>query len=425
MARVGSIQRRWNHKPPLAHTKLKGDKADDYVLYLPFNEGAGKTAYDLSGNGNEGALVGGVNWIDSSRGQVLEFDGVDGYVKIPPLNRPFSALTISAWVKLYALTTDHTMIFQTGPTNYYYLDFVNKLLTFRAINLTSDLTSGNTTVTTGVWHHVAVTYDGSNVRLYLDGVQDGIEASTGTILETTGQEYRIGVFRDGTLQLNGIIDDVRVSNHAISAEEIRQLYLDQYADLAPRRSVFVPRVVSAPTTTIGQATETDTAFPVTALKTRSIAQAMEADSAFQITGLKVHDIGIAVEIDSAFAVSASKVLSIGLSSEVDSAFTIASSAGIPIGQATETDTAFVIDSSKTMHLGLAVESDSAFVVTAEQAYLIGLAVETDSAFTPSWAKTVQLGLAIEYDSAYSVTYAVEVITTENYRGFMVNVGRMM
>lgn len=92
--------------------------------------------------------------------------------------------------------------------------------------------------------------------------------------------------------------------------------------------------------------------------------------------------------------------SIGLASETDTAFSMSASKSSSVGLATETDTAFGLSSSKSLGVGLASETDSAFPVTHSVSRSIGLATETDTAFPlATSSKTMGVGQAIEHDIA--------------------------
>ena len=64
-----------------------------------FNEGGGTTAYDSSGNDNDGTIYG-ASWVDGKVGKALSFDGDNDYVEIPSVN-PQKAITVCAWIKSY------------------------------------------------------------------------------------------------------------------------------------------------------------------------------------------------------------------------------------------------------------------------------------------------------------------------------------
>ncbi|MBC8232975.1 hypothetical protein H8E77_25815, partial [bacterium] len=73
-------------------------KDDDLLLYLPCNEGKGDTVKDLSKNGNDGEIVGEVDWVDGKYGKALEF-GEQGEVKAPYIPLNDKSFTVCLWVK--------------------------------------------------------------------------------------------------------------------------------------------------------------------------------------------------------------------------------------------------------------------------------------------------------------------------------------
>jgi len=75
---------------------------------------------------------------------------------------------------------------------------------------------------TGNWYNVSGTYDGSNVKLYLNGVLKDTVALTGTVVNAT-QSFRIGVYGSGSY-FNGKLDEVAIFNKALSASKIQQIY---------------------------------------------------------------------------------------------------------------------------------------------------------------------------------------------------------
>jgi hypothetical protein len=83
--------------------------------------------------------------------------------------------------------------------------------------------SGTTVVNDGEWHHVAYTYDGDTIKLYVDGVEDfttsGITLQTGSAGET---DVYIGS-QAGNLNFTGMMDDVRIFTEVLTPEEIKNL----------------------------------------------------------------------------------------------------------------------------------------------------------------------------------------------------------
>jgi hypothetical protein len=157
-------------------------------------------------------------------GNAASLNGSTQYINLgnPTILQAFSALTISAWINATALATnDYNMIFYKDSSSYY-LSMYNKKLRFRSDNLSTTIISGATTLSTATWYHVAVTYDGAKVTLYLNGMIDGSAAATGAITDN-GINASIGAFSTNSLFFNGKIDDVRVFNRALSQTEIFQL----------------------------------------------------------------------------------------------------------------------------------------------------------------------------------------------------------
>jgi hydrogenase maturation factor HypE len=70
------------------------------------------------------------------------------------------------------------------------------------------------------WTHLAATYDGANLRIFVNGVQVGALAQTGNML-VSARTLRIGGNSVWGEYFNGVIDDVRVYNRALSAAEIQ------------------------------------------------------------------------------------------------------------------------------------------------------------------------------------------------------------
>lgn len=178
-------------------------------------------------NGNHGTLVDGTTFVLGKVGQAFSLDGVNDYVQASDNGLPAGANpgTIVAWVK----TTD-------GGERYFVIygtnDF-NQLRSLAMLNgklMTTNFglhIQGATTINDGQFHHVAVTFDGSTYRLYVDGTLDASGSmTTNTVL--SGQ-LRIGHnFLEPphpfTFFTSGLIDEVEVYNRALSAPEIQAIF---------------------------------------------------------------------------------------------------------------------------------------------------------------------------------------------------------
>lgn len=190
------------------------------------------TAADTSGSSvtpYNGTLVGTPSFAsDTARGRVLRFDGINDKVNLPEINP--TRVTISAWIKTDAVGTQQRIV----NYNYRYgLEIVNSKLRC-LFGVTSPVwaactTPGSTVLLSNTWYHVAVTYDGvSKYTYYVNGVPDGSNSTqfTGNLI---GHQQvpcigHICVDTISTLYFKGSMDDVRIYDYALSAQEIQQIY---------------------------------------------------------------------------------------------------------------------------------------------------------------------------------------------------------
>lgn len=176
--------------------------------------------------------------------------------------------------------------------------------------------------------------------------------------------------------------------------------------------------------TLSQATETDSGQAIAARsKTRTLAQAIETDSAQAVARLKSRTLGQASEVDAAQAITGSKVRTLSQAEESDAAQPVTRSKARALGQATEVEAAQALTLTKLRVLGQAVETDTAQPVTATKSRALGQATETDEAFPVTGAKTLLLGQAEEFDLAQAITVivAAAVLSTDGYTDAVVGI----
>jgi hypothetical protein len=195
------------------------------VLGLPFKEGAGTSTVDVSGN-NHVATVSGATWTAGRYGPGLAFDGVNDMVTVndSALLDLTTGMTLSAWVKPNALQTWPALIIKERPGDLTYALYANTP-TPRPAGYVATTTgfyeaAGGSGLPLATWTHVAVTYDGTYLRTYVNGVLAGTAGASGSIL-TSANPLRIGgntIWPDE--YFNGAIDEVRVYNRPLSATEL-------------------------------------------------------------------------------------------------------------------------------------------------------------------------------------------------------------
>lgn len=144
--------------------------------WLTFDEGAGTTAGDATGQGHAGVLHGGTSWVAGKTGSAVAFDGHDGSVSLPDgFLSGLADFSIAAWVYLDELAMSRVFDFGTGLGQYMMLIPKDKGLYGITTNLGvgEQRITGDTTLPTGRWAHLAVTLKGQLGTLYLDGVAIG------------------------------------------------------------------------------------------------------------------------------------------------------------------------------------------------------------------------------------------------------------
>ena len=206
------------------------------VGHWKLDELTGTTAKDSSINVNHGTLGGGSTFDNDSvsPAQVetaLRFDGNDDNVAISndASLQLSKALSITAWVKGSSWDRggggDVNTILRKGnsdPTNYQ-LAIAGGRLTFYLDDSDSLGIQGSTVLSTRQWHHVAATWDGTTALLYVDGVLDNSPGST--LVAPIGTDSRALYLggQSGGDYFTGTLDDVRLYNHALGADEIAQI----------------------------------------------------------------------------------------------------------------------------------------------------------------------------------------------------------
>ena len=194
------------------------------VAAYSFNEGSGNTAADWSGFGNLGTLSN-VTWTTAGRdGNAVSFNGTSSTVTVPdaPSLDLTAAMTLEAWVNPSVVSRAWREVLYKGTNNYFLEATTNQTPAAPAAGATIGGTIIRTSTTAllpvNVWTHLAATYDGARLRLYVNGVLVSSRARTGTILTSTSP-LRIGSTGSGRY-FKGLIDDVRVFNVARTAAQI-------------------------------------------------------------------------------------------------------------------------------------------------------------------------------------------------------------
>src|SRR5574337_456611 len=142
------------------------------------------------------------------------------------------SVSLSAWIKLNAVGGGlfHMIVSKFSTAGNYSYDFhvdSNGNLKARLSNDWTAITSviATTVLSTSTWYHVAFVYDGTDMRLYLNGSLDCTPVSYSSGIYNGTADFCIGIASDKTShRINGIVDDVAVWNRALSSTEVTALY---------------------------------------------------------------------------------------------------------------------------------------------------------------------------------------------------------
>ena len=196
------------------------------IAHWPLNETAGTTAADASGNSLDGTVVN-TRFDDASTagmyGRALQFDGSDDHIAVPGFTGNFSELTLSVWIKATDWNGNRRVLQKGDDSSEYRLLSENGRFVFEVGSTRLQL---NTLPATGSWVHVAAVYDGSAMRVYYDKILQGTIARTGMAPSSSKQLF-IGSKNAGAPsgdRFRGVMDDVRIYNHAKNAAGIEALY---------------------------------------------------------------------------------------------------------------------------------------------------------------------------------------------------------
>ena len=214
------------------HEEIPDPPDPRLVAHWKLDETEGSIAKDSVGE-NDGTLFGEPLWQPNGgrRRGALQFYGVDDYVNTEFVLSPAdpemsSGFSVVVWMKGGA--PSQALLSQAGAANWLNTDSVD------GYAMTELKGSGRSTggpllspviITDGTWHRIGLVWDGSHRHLYVDGAEvptdpaplSGLESADGGLYFGAGSTLAPGTF------FSGLIDDVRIYNVALSAEEIAAL----------------------------------------------------------------------------------------------------------------------------------------------------------------------------------------------------------
>jgi hypothetical protein len=212
----------------------------DMVGYWPFDGGSG---IDGSSFGNDATIFGAVP-AAGYVGDALDFNGAGDHVVIPndsSLSMASNSITVACWIYPDSLATEWSTIIQRDNASGSWFDWQ---LYARASDAptafhpvfrmdwdqsgdsgsipASEQVEGDIILSTNTWYHIAATYDGSQMKFYIDGTLRGTTPVNGTI-PNSGKDIWIGGNEVWGEYFAGLIDELYIFDRALSEEEIQAL----------------------------------------------------------------------------------------------------------------------------------------------------------------------------------------------------------
>jgi hypothetical protein len=208
------------------------NRDEGLVGYWNFDEGKGDATKDSSKYGNDGKITG-TQWAKGVLGSALQFNGVSDYVNMrsPRSGSHDKAVSVEAWIQSTGNNGNANLVF-AGPECHGFGIWIQSGRVFGGL-WNSEGTQFNaissSSPTPEQWCHVAMTCDmdiGKVVRLYINGKLDSTSAATGTAIRSGYATIDIGGRMPNQWYFNGLIDEVKIYNRALSEVEIRNSYND-------------------------------------------------------------------------------------------------------------------------------------------------------------------------------------------------------
>jgi len=208
---------------PLDPASHPTNSLPDLAGWWPFNEGTGRQTVSSVGTNLTGRLIGNPlpAWTSGMFSNALAFDGAQNEVVIAddPQLSPTHALSITAWVKTALdMTSEVVAKWSTNAVaGSYLLSLTNGQVRLELMlhGSYTALVGPAASLSDTNWHHIAGSYDGTTMQVFLDGTSVGSQAASGTV-DVVAAPLRLGL-------LAGQLDDIRLYNLALSPADIAGL----------------------------------------------------------------------------------------------------------------------------------------------------------------------------------------------------------
>ena len=198
----------------------------ELIAQWPLDESSGEVVHDIIG-GRDGEFMGdGFEWVPAKFGNGLQFDGAGSYVEIPkaPELESAESVTLMAWFNFSTVAGRQDIV---SYADSYAIILDGTLLRgfiFQGGNW--PMATGVTNVKPDEWYFGTMTYDSTDVKIYVNGELDGTTAAPGEIGFQVAPFWFGGAPADPgqAWWFNGILDEVEIWNRAMTEDEIMTAY---------------------------------------------------------------------------------------------------------------------------------------------------------------------------------------------------------
>lgn len=199
---------------------------ENLIGWWKFDEAGGRIAMDASGNGHHGQVIGDPKWQPGKVGPCLRLDGSGDCINCgsDPAFNITDAVTLAVWIRIESPDENpqYATILGKGHNSWRIRSRRKGGVIFDCFGLDTgdasfDSIRSKKSVGDDHWHHIAGVYDGRRLLMYIDGNLDSSVTATGTTGPNESDLLIGGSW-------HGLIDDVRIYNRALSADEIIELY---------------------------------------------------------------------------------------------------------------------------------------------------------------------------------------------------------
>lgn len=171
-----------------------------------------------------------LDYESGKNGKAASFKGISDYVTIPDrLTDGKNQLSISVWVKIDSFSKLGSIISKSNASEERKTELALRTTLDRKIQFELDSPSSlyiveTPQLTPNTWHHIIATYDGSNMKIYANGVLSESRVRHGNLLSINNLDLNIGANSIKTEFFNGAIDELDIYNRALNYSEVQEIY---------------------------------------------------------------------------------------------------------------------------------------------------------------------------------------------------------